>query len=107
MKKKSMRQLAAALPNAGKPLPALRRGPLPPAKPEDISRLLQRFAGEAVIMSSHEGGFLAGMKARVLELNRAHRWKMLARRLRQQLKAARAMNTGLLNGLEQAERAKR
>lgn len=40
-----------------------------------------------------------GLRERSLELSRAKRWKYLARRLRRELKAARAMNDGLMQGL--------
>ena len=83
------------------------RGAEPPKSETEQMRLVQRLAGETLVIMSEPGGFFAGVQKRLLELNRARRWKMLARRLRQQLKAARAMNTGLVNGLEQAERAKR
>jgi len=53
-------------------------------------RLVQRLAGETLVIMSEPGGFFAGVQKRLLELNRARRWKMLARKLRAELKAERA-----------------
>jgi len=42
-------------------------------------------------IGSHPGGYSEGMIARVLELNRARRWKALARKLRRELKQLRGI----------------
>lgn len=61
--------------------------PVEPPKSKDARdvetmRTIQRLAGETLTIMSHPGGFFGGVQQRVLELNRAKRWKALARKLR-------------------------
>jgi len=44
-------------------------------------QMLQRVIGETLIATSHPDGILEGARKRVLELNRASRWKALAKKL--------------------------
>ena len=50
-------------------------------------QVLQRVIGETLIATSHPEGTLAGMNKRVLEINRARRWKALAKKLYRERKA--------------------
>lgn len=75
------------LPHAVRGFSGPRVKPVEPPKSKDARdvetmRTIQRLAGETLTIMSHPGGFFEGVQKRVLELNRARRWKMLARKLR-------------------------
>jgi hypothetical protein len=52
-----------------------------------LSQVMSRIIGETLIASADPAGFLEGARRRVLELNRARRWKELAKKLRAELRA--------------------